>query len=67
MCFELLLNKTFKLFFSKNDLEICKFLYYVCIVLQQKFKNEFSFVSFEQNMRKKMHFKSLIYKTISQR
>ncbi len=36
-------------------------------VYQKKFKKEFSFVSFEQNMRKKMHFKSLIYKTISQR
>jgi len=58
MCFELLLNKKINFLFAKNDLEFCKFLYFVCVVLQKKFKKEFSFVSFEQNMRKKMHVKA---------
>jgi len=58
MCFELLLNKKFNFLFPKNDLEFCKFLYSVCVVFQKKFKKEFSFVSFEQNMRKKMHVKA---------
>ncbi len=43
--------------FPLNDFEFCMVIYYICVDLWKKFKNEFSFVSFEQYMEKKIYVK----------
>jgi hypothetical protein len=42
---------------SSNDLKFDMFVYYTCVDFWKKFKNGFSFISFEQSMKKNIHFK----------
>ncbi len=61
--FWIVIKKNSNVFYLKwLEIFLCWFTTYV-ETLGKNFKNEFSFVSFEQSMRKKYMFKAWIYKT----
>jgi hypothetical protein len=53
-----------KSYFPLNGLGFFYNFYYICVDLWKKFKNEFSFVSFEQDMRKRIYVKVWFVKKV---